>query len=87
MNVRVKLFGKAKDLNEEGIINLTFNDQVCVAEVRAALIQRCSDGRDEEYVKQLISDCALGSSDKILIDSETIDSSVHLVLLPPVCGG
>lgn len=87
MQLKIKFFGKAKELEPAGNIILNFDKNISVRELRMALIKKLSESFDQHTVTALVNDCALGNSQQILDNNHLICANENLVLLPPVCGG
>jgi|GEM_PF-4198547 len=87
MVLKIKFFGKTKELEPTGSITLNFDKNISVGELRTALIEKLSATSDQIKVATLINDCALGNTQQVLRNEHLLCASQSLVLLPPVCGG
>lgn len=87
MEITIRCFGKAKELEKSGRLSLAFAQPVSVSTLRRALIEKLSSHQDPQFVEALVNDCALGDSQKILHGDQLLSGDQSLVLLPPVCGG
>lgn len=87
MQIKIKLFGKTKELMSTGDIIFNFDASISVAKLKTVLIEKFSESGDVEKVASLINDCALGNAQQVLRSDYLINDNESLVLLPPVCGG
>ena len=87
MQLKIKFFGKSKELSPSGNMILNFDSNILVSDLRRVLIEKIAETYEYEKVRMLINDCAFGNSERVLQNDDLISTSENLVLLPPVCGG
>ena len=87
MQIKIKFFGKSKELEPSGNLILNFDKNVLVSELREILIKKLSEKSNQKTVTDLINDCAIGNSEQVLRGDFLISENQNLVILPPVCGG
>lgn len=87
MQLKIKFFGKTKELEPSGFVIMNFEKNISIRELRTVLIEKLSETKGLDFVTALINDCALGNTQQILPDDHLICDCENLVLLPPVCGG
>lgn len=87
MQIKIKFFGKSKELEPSGSLILNFDKNIFVGDLRDLLIKKLSVKSDQKTVTELINDCAIGNSEQVLRNDFLLSENQNLVILPPVCGG
>jgi molybdopterin converting factor subunit 1 len=81
MNVRVRLFARARDLAGRQAVFLELPAEATVGEVRRRLAV--------EYpaLEAILGRCALAVNDEFAEDTAALPANAEVALLPPVSGG
>jgi molybdopterin converting factor subunit 1 len=81
MLLRVHLFARLRDEIGSSVIELDLTEQASIAELRAELLRRYPN-----IVKLLLS-CRVAVNHEFADDSQLLQASDELALIPPVSGG
>jgi len=81
MDIRVRLFARARDLAGAETIALQLSVGATVGELRRALATRCP------ALAGLLERSAVAVEDEFADDTQTVPAGAEVALLPPVSGG
>lgn len=87
MQIRISFFGKTKELEPSGKMELSLEKEITIAELRLVLTQKLIESNAQKGATELINDCAFANAERILNNNYLVNNNEELVLLPPVCGG
>ena len=85
----IKLFGAFRTC-QNAPVTLHMPAGATAATVKTALseaLQQCNAGMTQDTLSSLIASSALATAQAVLTDSDTLNHSQSLAILPPVCGG
>ena len=89
MNVKIELFGAARDFSKQNILELNVNNNSSLKDIRAKMIEYIKKNFDnnENYIK-IINSSAFSSKENIIIsDNYKITNNEKIAIIPPIGGG
>ena len=89
MNVKIELFGAARDFNKKNILELNVDDNSSLKDIRAKMIEyiKKNFSNNENYIK-IINSSAFSSKENIIIsDNYKITNNEKIAIIPPIGGG
>ncbi|MFI5347877.1 MAG: hypothetical protein ACHQ51_16015 [Elusimicrobiota bacterium] len=81
MKRKIELYGRLRDAGLGDVVSLDLPEHATARQVLAQL--KAVLGRRSAA----LSGCVLATADSVLHPSDSVPSSGHLAVLPPVCGG
>ena len=89
MNVKIELFGAARDFNKKNILELNVDDNSSLKDIRAKMIEyiKKNFNNNNNYIK-IINSSAFSSNENIIIsDNYKITNNEKIAIIPPIGGG
>ena len=89
MNVKIELFGSARDFSKQNILELNIENNSSLKDIRAKMIEHIKKnfGNNENYIK-IINSSAFSSKENIIIsDNYKITNNEKIAIIPPIGGG
>ena len=89
MNIKIELFGAARDFSKQNILELNIENNSSLKDVRAKMIEyiKKNFGNNENYIK-IINSSAFSSEENIIIsDNYKITNNEKIAIIPPIGGG
>ena len=89
MNVKIELFGAARDFSKQNILELNVGNNSSLKDIRAKMIEYIKKNFDnnENYIK-IINSSAFSSKENIIIsDNYKITNNEKIAIIPPIGGG
>ncbi len=89
MNIKIELFGAARDFSKQNILELNIENNSSLKDVRAKMIEyiKKNFGNNENYIK-IINSSAFSSKENIIIsDNYKITNNEKIAIIPPIGGG
>ena len=89
MNVKIELFGAARDFNKKNILELNVDDNSSLKDIRAKMIEyiKKNFNNNNNYIK-IINSSAFSSNENIIIsDNYKITNNEKIGIIPPIGGG
>ena len=89
MNVKIELFGAARDFSKQNILKLNVENNSSLKDIRAKMIEyiKKNFSNNENYIK-IINSSAFSSKENIIIsDNYKITNNEKIAIIPPIGGG
>ena len=89
MNVKIELFGSARDFSKQNILELNVENNSSLKDIRAKMIEyiKKNFGNNENYIR-IINSSAFSSKENIIIsDNYKITNNEKIAIIPPIGGG
>ena len=89
MNVKIELFGAARDFSKQNILELNVNNNSSLKDIRAKMIEYIKKNfkNNNNYIK-IINSSAFSSNENIIIsDNYKITNNEKIAIIPPIGGG
>lgn len=89
MNIKIELFGAARDFSKQNILELNIENNSSLKDIRAKMIEYIKKNFDnnENYIK-IINSSAFSSTENIIIsDNYKITNNEKIAIIPPIGGG
>ena len=89
MNVKIELFGAARDFSKQNILELNVGNNSSLKDIRAKMIEyiKKNFSNNENYIK-IINSSAFSSKENIIIsDNYKITNNEKIAIIPPIGGG
>ena len=89
MNIKIELFGTARDFSKQNILELNIENNSSLKDIRAKMIEHIKKnfGNNENYIK-IINSSAFSSKENIIIsDNYKITNNEKIAIIPPIGGG
>ena len=89
MNVKIELFGAARDFSKQNILELNVNNNSSLKDIRAKMIEyiKKNFNNNNNYIK-IINSSAFSSNENIIIsDNYKITNNEKIAIIPPIGGG
>ena len=89
MNIKIELFGAARDFSKQNILELNVENNSSLKDIRAKMIEyiKKNFGNNENYIK-IINSSAFSSKENIIIsDNYKITNNEKIAIIPPIGGG
>ena len=89
MNVKIELFGSARDFSKQNILELNIENNSSLKDIRAKMIEyiKKNFGNNENYIR-IINSSAFSSKENIIIsDNYKITNNEKIAIIPPIGGG
>tara|TARA_B100001027_G_scaffold198525_1_gene156682 strand:+ start:1868 stop:2137 length:270 start_codon:yes stop_codon:yes gene_type:complete len=89
MNIKIELFGAARDFSKQNILELNIENNSSLKDIRAKMIEYIKKNFDnnENYIK-IINSSAFSSKENIIIsDNYKITNNEKIAIIPPIGGG
>ena len=89
MNVKIELFGAARDFSKQNILELNVGNNSSLKDIRAKMIEYINKnfGNNENYIK-IINSSVFSSKENIIIsDNYKITNNEKIAIIPPIGGG
>ena len=89
MNVKIELFGAARDFSKQNILELNVNNNSSLKDIRAKMIEyiKKNFSNNNNYIK-IINSSAFSSKENIIIsDNYKITNNEKIAIIPPIGGG
>ena len=89
MNVKIELFGAARDFSKQNILELNIENNSSLKDIRAKMIEyiKKNFSNNENYIK-IINSSAFSSKENIIIsDNYKITNNEKIAIIPPIGGG
>ena len=89
MNVKIELFGAARDFSKQNILELNIENNSSLKDIRAKMIEyiKKNFGNNENYIR-IINSSAFSSKENIIIsDNYKITNNEKIAIIPPIGGG
>ena len=89
MNIKIELFGAARDFGKQNILELNIENNSSLKDIRAKMIEyiKKNFGNNENYIK-IINSSAFSSKENIIIsDNYKITNNEKIAIIPPIGGG
>jgi len=88
MNVKIELFGSARDFSKQNILELNVENNSSLKDIRAKMIEyiKKNFSNNENYIK-IINSSAFSSKESIISDNYKITNNEKIAIIPPIGGG
>ena len=89
MNVKIELFGAARDFSKQNILELNVDNNSSLKDIRAEMIEyiKKNFNSNNNYIK-IINSSAFSSNENIIIsDNYKITNNEKIAIIPPIGGG
>ena len=89
MNVKIELFGAARDFSKQNILELNVDNNSSLKDIRAKMIEyiKKNFSNNEKYIK-IVNSSAFSSKENIIIsDNYKITNNEKIAIIPPIGGG
>lgn len=89
MNIKIELFGAARDFSKQNILELNIENNSSLKDIRAKMIEyiKKNFGNNENYIK-IINSSVFSSKENIIIsDNYKITNNEKIAIIPPIGGG
>ena len=89
MNIKIELFGAAREFSKQNILELNIENNSSLKDIRAKMIEYIKKNFDnnENYIK-IINSSAFSSKENIIIsDNYKITNNEKIAIIPPIGGG
>lgn len=89
MNIKIELFGAARDFSKQNILELNIENNSSLKDIRAKMIEyiKKNFGNNENYIR-IINSSAFSSKENIIIsDNYKITNNEKIGIIPPIGGG
>ena len=89
MNVKIELFGAARDFSKQNILELNVGNNSSLKDIRAKMIEyiKKNFSNNNNYIK-IINSSAFSSKENIIIsDNYKITNNEKIAIIPPIGGG
>jgi hypothetical protein len=89
MNIKIELFGTARDFSKQNILELNIENNSSLKDIRAKMIEyiKKNFGNNENYIR-IINSSAFSSKENIIIsDNYKITNNEKIAIIPPIGGG
>ena len=89
MNIKIELFGAARDFSKQNILELNIENNSSLKDIRAKMIEYIKKNFDnnENYIK-IINSSVFSSKENIIIsDNYKITNNEKIAIIPPIGGG
>ena len=89
MNIKIELFGAARDFSKQNILELNIENNSSLKDIRAKMIEYIKKNfrNNENYIK-IINSSAFSSKENIIIsDNYKITNNEKIAIIPPIGGG
>ncbi len=89
MNVKIELFGAARDFSKQNILELNVDNNSSLKDIRAKMIEyiKKNFSNNNNYIK-IINSSAFSSNENIIIsDNYKITNNEKIAIIPPIGGG
>ena len=89
MNVKIELFGAARDFSKQNILELNVDNNSSLKDIRAEMIEyiKKNFNNNNNYIK-IINSSAFSSNENIIIsDNYKIKNNEKIAIIPPISGG
>ena len=89
MNVKIELFGAARDFSKQNILELNVDNNSSLKDIRAKMIEyiKKNFSNNNNYIK-IINSSAFSSKENIIIsDNYKITNNEKIAIIPPIGGG
>ena len=89
MNIKIELFGTARDFSKQNNLELNIENNSSLKDIRAKMIEyiKKNFGNNENYIK-IINSSAFSSKENIIIsDNYKITNNEKIAIIPPIGGG
>ena len=89
MNVKIELFGAARDFSKQNILELNVDNNSSLKDIRAEMIEyiKKNFNNNNNYIK-IINSSAFSSNENIIIsDNYKITNNEKIAIIPPIGGG
>ena len=89
MNVKIELFGAARDFSKQNILELNVDNNSSLKDIRAKMIEyiKKNFNNNNNYIK-IINSSSFSSNENIIIsDNYKITNNEKIAIIPPIGGG
>ena len=89
MNIKIELFGAARDFSKQNILELNIENNSSLKDIRAKMIEyiKKNFSNNANYIK-IINSSAFSSKENIIIsDNYKITNNEKIAIIPPIGGG
>ena len=89
MNIKIELFGAARDFSKQNILELNVDNNSSLKDIRAEMIEyiKKNFNNNNNYIK-IINSSAFSSNENIIIsDNYKITNNEKIAIIPPIGGG
>ena len=89
MNIKIELFGAARDFSKQNILELNVDNNSSLKDIRAKMIEyiKKNFSNNNNYIK-IINSSAFSSNENIIIsDNYKITNNEKIAIIPPIGGG
>ena len=89
MNIKIELFGAARDFSKQNILELNIENNSSLKDIRAKMIEyiKKNFSNNEKYIK-IVNSSAFSSKENIIIsDNYKITNNEKIAIIPPIGGG
>ena len=89
MNVKIELFGAARDFSKQNILELNVDNNSSLKDIRAEMVEyiKKNFNNNNNYIK-IINSSAFSSNENIIIsDNYKITNNEKIAIIPPIGGG
>ena len=88
MNIKIELFGAARDFSKQNILELNIENNSSLKDIRAKMIEyiKKNFGNNENYIR-IINSSAFSSKESIISDNYKITNNEKIAIIPPIGGG
>ena len=89
MNIKIELFGAARDFSKQNILELNIENNSSLKDIRAKMIEyiKKNFSNNDNYIK-IINSSAFSSNENIIIsDNYKITNNEKIAIIPPIGGG
>jgi molybdopterin converting factor small subunit len=89
MKIKIKLFGNSKDIFQTEVLQINFDKNIKVKNIRAKLIEIIEEKHSgNKAYKNLIKKSAFCSEhDEIVNDAYALNKDKSITIIPPIGGG
>ena len=89
MNIKIELFGAARDFSKQNILELNVDNNSSLKDIRAEMVEyiKKNFNNNNNYIK-IINSSAFSSNENIIIsDNYKIKNNEKIAIIPPISGG
>ena len=89
MNIKIELFGAARDFSKQNILELNIENNSSLKDIRAKMIEyiKKNFGNNENYIKIINSSAFSSKENNIISDNYKITNNEKIAIIPPIGGG
>ena len=88
MKIKVELFGVCRELSDQDFINLDFDNEILIKDLRDKMIEIVKEKfpTNDNYL-EMVKKSAFSTNDEIVSDEFKIKDKQTVSIIPPIGGG